>query len=214
MGFTCAEKKVFGVGYHKTGTTSLSQALTWLGYNSLHVGGASQNFTKKFISNDVVPILDGVFKDGWDALVSIWPTLYFKYDQVYPNSKFVLTTREVDSWWKSISEWRTKTEQRILKRFPDKDATDKIFIQKRPTYEEIFYLDLYGCVLSDESSFKFRYEQHNRNVIDYFTRKERLNDLLILPLEEESKVKWELLCGFLNKEGIINTEYPHLQKGK
>lgn len=212
MSFTCAEKKVFGVGYHKTGTTSLSQALIWLGYNSFHVGGVSQNFTTKFMNNGVIPTLDSIFKE-WNALVSVWSTLYFKYDEVYPNSKFILTTREVDSWWKSISEWRIKTECHILGRFPN-GTTDKMFVQKRPTFNDLFYLDLYGCILSDESSFKFRYEQHNRNVIDYFTRKERLNDLLILPLEEESKVKWELLCGFLNKEGVIKTEYPHLQKGK
>ena len=98
------QDKVFCIGLNKTGTTSLHRALTILGYNSVHAKTKDginikttikQNFRQ---GNDILTSLEkyDAFSD-WDLDDS--SHLIFKefYNQ-YPNSKFILNTRNMDSW--------------------------------------------------------------------------------------------------------------------
>lgn len=74
---------VFGVGLEKTGTTSLHEALTVLGWRSVHFPPAS--------------LLDD---PGDFNAFSDWPIFerYRELDSLYPGSRWVLTTRPFEDW--------------------------------------------------------------------------------------------------------------------
>jgi hypothetical protein len=71
--------KIFGIGFHKTGTSTLAVALTKMGYS---------------VCNHRLDLLP--FEDN------PWPLLYEILDHQYPGSKFILTFRDEKKWIKSI----------------------------------------------------------------------------------------------------------------
>ena len=84
------ERKVFGVGWAKTGTTTLGECLRLLG---------SRHQSAMF---GLVPDLEAgrreVIADAAEPFDSVedwpWLLLYRELDVRYPGSRFVLTTRE------------------------------------------------------------------------------------------------------------------------
>jgi len=94
--------RVFGIGLNKTGTSSLHEALTVLGYRSLHWGGPP---TRRLVERAMAegrPLLSDL-DPGLEAFSDIEP-LYRNFelvDQQYPGSRFVLTVRPVEEWLES-----------------------------------------------------------------------------------------------------------------
>ena len=144
-------KKIFGIGLFKTGTSSLGDALSELGYKT------SSDFIKLGISEDV--FWDVNSSDGFKPYFSIikkylknydafsdspWLYLYRELDEWYPNSKFILTIRD-----------------------PEKLAISDIKMWKRM-----------GRKPKSKDEYIERYNKHVKNVKEYF--KNRPNDLLIL----------------------------------
>ncbi len=87
------KNKVFGIGLSRTGTVSLHKQLIELAYVSRHSSGQLIKDSSFDIMRDI------------DALVdSPVPLLYQALDRRYPNSKFILTTRNKDAWLHSM-EW-------------------------------------------------------------------------------------------------------------
>ena len=91
--------KIIGVGFQKTGTSTLREALKILGFKVCD--------TKPSL---LIPILKGNIKkvlkvaDSYDALEdNPWPLIYKDLDQHLPGSKFILTIRDEQSWFKSVS---------------------------------------------------------------------------------------------------------------
>lgn len=158
--------KIFGIGLSKTGTTSLKEALTILGYKSIHYPWSMLDIHNHDASLDI-PVA----------------CRYKELDKLYPNSKFILTTRPFDEW--------------ILKR--KKKPKDK---EPQPKWKLDTRILMYGSINYDEKLYTEAYHRHHNDVYDYFANR---NDLLVLPLYDKNK--WELLCNFLNKE-IPNLEYP------
>lgn len=73
--------KVFGIGLSRTGTTSLTMALEVCGYRAIHC------------PRDIVEIAQ--FEAATDITVSMrFETL----DRLFPGSRFIYTTRDIDSW--------------------------------------------------------------------------------------------------------------------
>ena len=80
--------KVFGIGLPRTGTTSLAEALSMLGFCSNHSCCILQN------NNEV---------QEETALVD--NALYRTYTELPEDSLFILTVRESDQWKKSIARF-------------------------------------------------------------------------------------------------------------
>lgn len=168
--------KIFGIGLDKTGTTSLHSALKILGLKSVHYKCPEGNL-KDLIKNNNdnnLKLLTSI--EHYDAF-SDWShpsthELFIKLDQQYPNSKFILTARDLDGWL-------TSREKHVL-RIRDLN-------QLRKQYPN----DPWYHILKDKWISEFN--EHHAMVYDYF--KSRQNDLLILELTNENK--WEKLCGFL-----------------
>ncbi|MEL6942638.1 MAG: sulfotransferase family protein, partial [Bacteroidota bacterium] len=167
-----AINKIFGIGLSKTGTTSLARALRILGYS-----------TKDFPSLRYIPGAAFYIKphqlEAYQAFtdVSIIP-FYKKLDQQFPNSKFIYTIRDRESWLTSCEKY--PRFQRPIYNLPLK------VIKLRKS--------LYGTVKFNEQKFNAAYERHHQDVLDYFA--ERPNDLLILNICGGEQ--WEPLCSFLD----------------
>lgn len=84
--------KIFGIGLSRTGTLSLSKALTQAGITMIHYP------SKKDLFNLKVP-------GACDLPIAI---NYKKLDKHYPNSKFIYTIREKEEWLISIKNHFTK----------------------------------------------------------------------------------------------------------
>lgn len=147
--------KIFCIGFHKTGTTSLAVALKKLGYR---VTGPNGN-NDPDIAKNVYSMADSLVSK-YDAFQdNPWPILYKEMDEKYPNSKFIFTTRSSESWIKS--------QVRYFGRY------------KTPMREWIYGI---GCPEGNEAIYIKRFEKHNNDVIDHF--KGRPNDFLVLDLSK------------------------------
>lgn len=178
--------KVFGIGWAKTGTTTLGSCLEILGYKhksqdlDLVYDLKSGNHDRIF---SVVDRFDS-FED-WP-----WILLYRELDQRYPGSKFILTVRDTEKWWRS---YRNHIATRGA----------------RADIREIRKI-IYGFEedLADKPAYVARYERHNAEVLRYFT--DRPDDLLVLNWEQGGG--WPELCRFLGKKEP-RQKLPHANAG-
>ena len=145
--------KVFCIGFHKTGTTSLAVALKMLGYRVTGPNGTKDPdiADKVYTMADELVARHDAFQDN------PWPVLYRYLDEKYPGSKFIMTIRSTESW--------------INSQVKDFGLTET------PMRRWIYGV---GCPEGNEDVYVERYERHNREVLDYFS--ERPDDLLILDL--------------------------------
>jgi len=174
--------KVFGVGFQRTGTTSLAAALNMLGIKTLH-------FPKELYDNldhDIIREYDG-FTDDPITL------LYKALDKRHPSSQFIHTIRDEESWLKSI-RWLFTT------------GAEK-FNWQHNKYVDVFNLQLFGTTRFDEKLFLEKYRAYNQEVEAYF--KHRPEDSLRLDITRGEG--FEKLCPFLGKP-IPTAPFPHLNQ--
>jgi hypothetical protein len=84
------KQKVFGIGFHRTGTTTLQTALETLGYTVVRMRSKEwEAYTAEDFGsiNEAVKEFDG-FRD------MPWPLFYETLAEIYPNAKFILTLRD------------------------------------------------------------------------------------------------------------------------
>jgi len=166
--------KVFGIGLSKTGTTSLARALDILGYRTRDYLGVD-----RYIAGDLSSVnLEEI--DTNDAFTDTpIPSFYKQLDKHYPNSKFILTTRDMDGWLKSCKKQFT---ERIVSR--QNEATSQL------------HTDLYGCFAFDQEKYASGYTRHVNGVLDYF--KDRPEDLLVVDICGGEQ-NWVKLSAFLER---------------
>jgi len=179
--------KVFGIGWAKTGTTTLGTCLQILGYH--HVSHR-RDLINAYADGDIQKIIDAArepesFED-WP-----WLILYKELDSAYPESLFVLTKRQPDKW---LCSYRNMLSKQGI-------ATPEMNRIRRV---------LYGLDFPDitDSELLDRYHYHNSCVINYF--RERPESLLVT--DWESGDGWQELCNFLGAEKPFRP-FPHKNKG-
>ena len=146
--------KVFGIGFHKTGTTSLGQALTTLGYRVGDWFPVSHPSTQEVLRRAFAEL------DQYDAFQdNPWPLLYRELDERCPGSKFILTLRPMEEWIASLTE-----------HFGKEDTAMRTWIYG------------VGHPAGNEGVFVERHEAHIAEVKEYF--RNRPDDLLVLRLTE------------------------------
>ena len=174
--------KVFCIGFHKTGTTSLELALRKLGYRVTGSFGTKD----PDIAGNVVELALARARD-YDAFEdNPWPILYRELDRHFPGSKFILTRRPADAWIRSQVRDFGRTETPMRRWIYGADA---------------------GCPEGNEATYIARYERHNREVLEYF--RERPQDLLVFDLPAGDD--WEQLCAFLGHP-VPAEAFPHANK--
>lgn len=89
---------IFGIGFPRTGTTSLTKACEILGCKGSH--GLSLLKRDLYRGNFRLPL-------EWDVLVGGISHYYIALDKKYPGSKYILTIRNEDDWLDSINRvWK------------------------------------------------------------------------------------------------------------
>ncbi|MFW9788625.1 MAG: sulfotransferase family protein [Candidatus Thorarchaeota archaeon] len=145
--------KIFGIGFHKTGTTSLAEALKILGYTVTGPNGVrNPNIATEVldIAADLVARYDA-FQDN------PWPIIYKELDVRYPGSKFILTIRPPEDWIRSAVRHFGTTNTAMR---------EWIYGVGHPAGHEDIYIN--------------RFNKHNRDVQEYF--KDRPDDFLVMNL--------------------------------
>ncbi len=181
-------RKVFCIGFQKTGTTSLGRALEILGHSVCGpVGVTDPRISHKALEWAIarLPYYDA-FQDN------PWPMLYKQLDQICPGSKFILTTRHPRAWIKSAKKY-----------FGSYEAAAEVWIYGGK-----------GTPVRNQKRFLQVYKEHNRAVREYF--KDRPDDLLEIDFSKGHG--WKEICDFLgyaipdepfptsNKSGSIGAE--------
>jgi hypothetical protein len=115
--------------------------------------------------------------------------MYRELDAAFPNSKFILTTRETGAWLASVARQYEFNDYHSLRNrlralHPKRQHLRDVRACRKAAY---------GIHGYDESLFRRRYERHNAEVRDYF--RHRPGDLLELDLSRGDG--WPELCGFL-----------------
>ena len=172
--------KIFGVGLSRTGTTSLTHALELLGYRTSHWEDHDEINQHLIQNNFTLSLLE-----QYDAITdNPIPSIYQELDKAYPNSKFILTVREYDSWLKSVKHHH--------------------LINVGPQFPSFNTKLCYGSWYFDEEKFTNTYYAHEAEVRAYFN--DRPEDLLVLNIREGDG--WEKLCAFLGQP-IPTVPFPH-----
>lgn len=180
--------KVFGIGWAKTGTTTLGQCFKILGFNHQTQDLSLVSGIKDGDLSKIIELAEG--KDTFEDWP--WIILYKELDKAFPGSKFILTRRDSNKWVESYKNMLTKQGE-------------------APAELNEIRTVLYGLNFPHvkEEELIERYERHFADVKEYFS--ERPNDLLIVNWSEGDG--WNELCAFLEKD-VPTQPFPHANKAR
>lgn len=180
--------RIFGIGMHKTATTSLHHALQILGYDSAH--WKSAHWAKNIYTEMLALGRSRTLEKHYALMDLPIPLLYKQLDAAYPGSKFILTIRDENNWLRSVRNHWNPDCNKFRAGWNTDPFTHKI------------HKALYGQRGFDAEIFLARYRQHNAEVLEYFKRRK---DLLVMDMDRGAG--WSQLCGFLGKTRPA-VEYP------
>jgi hypothetical protein len=181
-------RKVFGIGLPKTGTTTLGQCFSILGYKH---HSFDMDLARRVAKGDVDSSLRRAesfetFED-WP-----WFQLYERVFLAFPQAKFVLTVRRsTDDYILSLRRHRER---------------QGVFSESFPV--PCWWYDVFGYEPHywNEDAFRKDYETHNNNVIEFFDRVKASGRLRVLCWENGHS--WADLCDFLDVS-VPSQPFPH-----
>jgi hypothetical protein len=189
--------KIFGIGLSRTGSTSLTEALSILGYRAIHF--PADVVTRREYSDffdDPSDTLKLSLLDRYDAVTDTpLPRVYRELDRGYPGSKFIWTIRDKESWLKSCELWWHRSVTPFIENDHAKMLGPFMGLAGRVTY---------GTAEFDADLFSHAYDEHMEEVPHYFLGRDR--DLL--PLEICAGQGWSELAPFLGVAGP-DVPFPH-----
>jgi hypothetical protein len=129
-------------------------------------------------------VLDPLHYDNYKAITDTPAYVYLLSTSVrYPNSKYIYTTRDLESWLVSFKKWMEEHP------VANKDVLRNRWVS-------------YGCATYDEERLRTIYEKHDAFIRWYFSKYDSEN-LLEFPLCDKGisdKDKWDRLCTFMGVE--------------
>jgi hypothetical protein len=184
--------RVFGIGFQRTGTTSLHEAFQMLGFDSAHWKSAEWARSIWWEMNKWGR--SRTLEKDYALCDNPIPILYEKLDKAYPGSKFILTVRDEDAWVKSAEKlWQH-------------DSNPHRWTWDGDGFTHKMHAIIYGTVEFDEQVFRARYRRHNLDVERYFNGRA---DFMRLEIDEDTSMAG--LCRFLGMPAR-NTKFPHKHK--
>lgn len=191
------KQKVFGLGFHKTGTQSLDEALKILGFKTIHGdprkaphgGTEGSKLLDEYIrqGNYYLPTFDlyDAFTDN--PYFSIWKEIV----QMFPEAKYILTIRDEKKWIKSCVQYYQGRRVRTMREWMFGQHAD-------PSKNK-----------ESENAWLGAYRRHNPEIMEYF--KSAGKDLLIMDITRGDG--WNVLCPFLDRP-IPSVPFPHRNNSK
>jgi len=133
--------------------------------------------------------------DRYDAFTdNPVPFLFKELDSRFRGAKFILTTRSLDSWLRSM-EWLFG------------EGLDRLDQSTRTLGDEV-HERLYGITTFDANVLTEIHTRHHASVVGHFESRPR--DLLTLPVGD---LGWQRLCRFLDVAEPTE-EFPHANKSE
>ena len=180
------DRKVIGVGYNKTGTTTLGTCLEMLG-SERHTSISRDALLLHYVGerDAVLRLMDYYtsFED-WP-----WPLLFREAYARFPDARFVLTTRaDEDTWFKSLASHAERGK-----------------LRGKPNIRRYVYG--HDNPWEDRDHHIAAYRAHNEAVRAFFADKP--DSLLEVCWERGDG--WGELCGFLGVP-VPDVPFPHLNR--
>lgn len=183
-------KRVFCVGMNKTGTSTMKHCfellnLTPIASPKTYTSEERPKIREFYNHKNYSEMLDLAehYKTFEDRPWNMW-SMYRHLHERYPDSLFILTVRDPESWWRSTERWVTVTKPIVLERYQLHLRVDQ------PSKESM--ID--------------SYLRYNREVEDYF---KGTGQLLLMNFERGDG--WEKLCEFLGVR-VPQIEFPHANR--
>lgn len=209
--------KIFCIGYNKTGTTTLETVLKLYGYSVPNQQDQTARLTKSMLEADYTDFSS--FCERYDAFQDLpfsQASTYVAADALFPNSKFILTERDSNQWFKSmlnfhakifkISDFTKLTEEDIIQRFVylypgfehaniSRMLSKFSFNQRTIQWDKLF----------DQKYYIEMYERRNEEIKRYFMNTP--SKLLIIDITKEKDTS--KICNFLNIPIQYKIKMPH-----
>lgn len=190
--------KYFCIGTHKTGTTSLEVAFELLGYKSFPEG-VGTNLASMFYQNKnqidynaidkcIQSPIHHFYQDSPWCHGDIYKYIY----QTKPDSKFILTDRDSESWFTSILNWNNN---------------NPFFHINGKHYHKYEYDNNTNDILPNKDTYIKIYEERVRDIKLFFSDKK--DSLLVLNLNKDNA--WDKLCNFIGCP-VPNHTFPYKNK--
>ena len=188
---TARRPYVFGVGFHKTGTSSLAAALRALGYRTIHGdptgephrGDEGRTLLEKIAREDYdLPTLHSYDAFTDNPYFSIWRPLAERH----PDAKFILTVRDREGWIESCVRYYRGRRIRPMRRWMFGDHSDP------------------SSSTAARTAWLARYDAHNEAVRAYFCG----GSGRLLTMDITAGDGWGLLCPFLGT-AVPAKPFPH-----
>ena len=181
--------RIFGIGMHKTATTSLHHAFQQLGLKSGHWQNAHW---AKAIWREMNELGRSPTLEKFYCLCDLpIPMLFMRLDRAYPGSKYILTIRDEAKWLASVANHFDPAKNRFRSQWEHDPFSNRV------------HQLLYGRRDFDPDTFIERYRRHNAEVKYYF--RNRPEDLLVMDMDKGHG--WVELCEFL-KLPVPRHPYP------
>ena len=162
-------QKILLLGFHKTGTTSVTRALEFLGYTA---SGHRDDLLKPYFEGNFEPVIEAT--KGFDVFQDDpWFLFYEKFNEWYPDAIFILIKRDPEKWVKSV--------QNHFGTWPPNDTRDHLYGNASAFTEPDRYIDVF--------------RRHLTDVEAYF--EDRPGKLLTFSMAEGDG--WQQLCDFIGK---------------
>ena len=188
--------KIFGIGFYKSGTTSLFEALRILGYDTVNgdapgsYPGADDGATliRQIDAGDYrLPTLEMFEAFTDNPYFRIWREIH----AMYPEAKYILTVRDEEPWIASCTRFYRNRRIRPMRAWMFGPHAD-------PSRDE-----------ESRQAWLAAYREHNRAVREFFaTRPDQF-----LELDPTRERGWERLCSFLGAP-IPAQPWPHANAGR
>lgn len=198
-----ARPMVFGVGFGRTGTISLREALQVLGY------GPCYHMKELFDHPERLPLWEAAWQAAgdWTSIFAGyrsavgWPTAYFWPELVsaFPASRFILTTRDPDEWYASArSTLYASVRDADGRRRTIEDETRAAIVRFN---ESVIWNGTFGG--------RFAERRHALQVLARHEHAVRTGIPADRLLVFGAADGWATLCAFLGVE-VPDTPFPHL----
>jgi hypothetical protein len=186
--------KIFGIGFYKTGTTSLYEALRLLGYATVNgdtpgsYPGADDGATliRRIDAGDLrLPTFDRFDAFTDNPYFAIWRRIY----DLYPDARYILTVRDEAPWIASCVKFYRNRRIRPMRLWMFGPHAD-------PSHDD-----------ASREAWLDAYRAHNRAVREFFAT--RPHQYLELDLSRDAG--WEPLCRFLDAP-VPDRPWPHANR--
>lgn len=176
-------KKYFGIGLARTGTRSLFLAMYKLGFKTSH--GINH--------------IDSVHKNQFCDDVSVAHRYKF-LDYAFPEAKFILTIRDLDSWLVSCGNHAGRKGGEFSPHI-------SLVAEKLTRSEQRF--NIFGITHFDEDIYRAKYYEYHNGIYKHFEgREDKLFTMNIINGDG-----WDMLCPFVDKM-VPPEPFPHENKSK